>query len=89
MFNKQERNSLIMLALINYANKAAISKYSSNILINFLSQFNENECQLKDFIIKNFDFIVKKYRIICSRSILIFLKTNFDPVIYEFSIPSQ
>ena len=53
-FDKNEINKQIILSLINYSNKISILKYSSFLLILFLSKEND----LKNFIVFNFNFII-------------------------------
>ena len=53
-FDKNEINKQIILSLINYSNKISILKYSSFLLILFISKEND----LKNFIVFNFNFII-------------------------------
>lgn len=53
-FNKQEKNALIMISMLNYSSKLSILKYSSTWLIFLLS----NDRDVKQFIVQNFNLII-------------------------------
>lgn len=52
--SKLSQNSFIILAMVNYSNKISLLKYSSMLLVLYLSK----DCNLKNFIVNNFNFII-------------------------------
>jgi hypothetical protein len=59
IFNKNEKNNILMLALSNYSNKMQLLKYSSLLfLINYTTTSSSDKLELKEFVKNNFDFII-------------------------------